>query len=67
MIYAKEEGTMIPVVSTPTHEIPPVAVPQCWEMLADFVETDAQNEGQLPTLACRLNITDLQHWIDLCA
>jgi hypothetical protein len=33
----------------------------------DFAETDAQDDGHLPALARRFHITDLQHWLDLCA
>jgi hypothetical protein len=57
---------MPPVSNNPQRDTP-LPVPEARDTGADFPETDVQDDGCLPALAGRFRITDLQHWIDLCA
>ena len=57
---------MTAISNTPQRDTP-FPVPEPRETGVDFAETDAQDDGCLPALARRFRITDMQHWIDLCA
>jgi hypothetical protein len=56
---------MHPAVATSGRARLPSFIAENGEAEVEFIETDA--DACMPAQARRFGITDLQHWIDLCA